>query len=110
MIAYCGLNCKACDALLATQANDNAMREKTAQKWSRLYGAAIRADQINCQGCKSDGQKFFHCADCQIRSCCLSKNLPHCAACDQYVCPTLAGFVKLAPEAGKALEALRETV
>ena len=107
MIACCGLNCSKCDAYLATQENNNDKREETARKWSKMYRANIKSAQINCDGCKSDGMKFFHCNACEIRQCCLSKNVDNCAVCESYICDTLATFIKLAPEAGKALEKLR---
>ncbi len=107
MIAYCGLNCSKCDAYLATQNDSNAQRLETAKNWSKLYGVKIEAEQINCDGCKSDGIRFFHCDECEIRQCCISKGVENCAVCKDYICDTLAGFIKLAPEAGTALEKLR---
>jgi len=107
MIAYCGLNCSKCEAYLATRENNDRKREETARKWSKMYGADIKADQINCGGCKSNGAKFFHCDMCEIRRCSSAKGLENCAACESYICDTLAGFIKLAPEAGLALEKLR---
>lgn len=108
MIAYCGLDCSKCEAYLATVENSQEKRVETAQKWSKMYQHEMKPEQINCDGCKSDGTKFFHCNNCEIRQCCISKNVDHCAACDNYICDTLAGFIKLAPQAGLALEALRE--
>jgi len=107
MIAYCGLNCFKCDAYLATQQDSDSKREETAQKWSRLYRVEIKPEQINCDGCKSDGRRFLHCNMCDIRRCCISKEVDNCAVCEDYICETLSGFIKLAPEAGKALEKLR---
>ncbi len=107
MIAYCGLNCSTCDAYLATQESDEMKREETAKKWSQMYRAEIKANQINCNGCKSNGAKFFHCNNCDIRKCCLEKGVENCAACKDYICETLSGFIKLAPEAGHALAQLR---
>lgn len=107
MIAYCGLNCSHCDAYIATQENNDIRRENTAQKWSKLYNTEIKPEQINCEGCTSDGIKFFHCNMCKIRQCCISNSVDNCAACENYICDTLANFIKLAPEAGIALETLR---
>ena len=33
-IGYCGLDCAACDAYLATIHDDQTLREKTAKLWS----------------------------------------------------------------------------
>lgn len=107
MIAYCGLNCDDCDAYAATLEDNPAKREEIAQKWSQLYHADISPEQINCTGCKSNGVRFIHCSVCDIRRCCLSKDLDNCAACQDYICEPLADFIQLAPAAGRALEKLR---
>ena len=107
MIAYCGLDCSKCNAYLATLENSDSKRQETAEQWSQMYRHNIKAEQINCDGCKSSGAKFFHCNNCEIRQCCTSKDVENCAACESYICDILAGFIKLAPEAGVALEKLR---
>jgi hypothetical protein len=108
MIAYCGLDCSKCEGYLATQVDSDSKRAEVAQKWSTLYHTEIKTNQINCDGCKSGGRKFFHCENtCPIRKCCILKGVDSCAACNEYVCETLSGFIKLAPEAGKALDKLR---
>ncbi len=107
MIAYCGLDCSKCDAYLATQENDDRKREETAREWSQIYQAEIAASQIDCDGCRSNGVRFFHCNNCDIRKCCLEKGVENCAACKDYICETLSGFIKLAPEAGLTLAQLR---
>lgn len=108
MIAYCGLDCSKCDAYLATIENSDIKRMETARKWSKMLRHKIKPEQVNCEGCRSGGMNFFHCTKCKIRQCCISKNIDHCAACTKYICSMLAPFLKLAPEAGLALEKLRK--
>jgi len=72
------------------------------------YDAAIMPEHIHCDGCRSEGRKFFYCSDlCEIRKCGVAKELDHCAACDQYACEKLEALFQVAPEARTALDALR---
>jgi hypothetical protein len=108
MLSCCGLNCSKCEAYLATQADNDEMRAGVAKEWSERYNADIKTEHINCNGCRSDGSKFFYCSDiCELRKCCLEKKLDNCAACNMYACDKLEAFFRLAPEAQAALDALR---
>ncbi len=108
MIACCGLDCARCGAYEATRANDDEKRAAIAREWTERYGVIVAPAQINCEGCLSDGQKFYYCSDiCEIRRCCVLKELSSCAACGEYVCGKLGEFFALAPEALEALEKLR---
>ena len=109
MIAFCGLDCAGCEAYLATQADDDDKRAETAREWSARYNADIKPEQINCDGCRSEGRKFFYCLSvCEIRKCCVEKGVENCAGCSEYPCGILNEFFQVATEARAALDALRE--
>jgi hypothetical protein len=107
MIACCGLDCSKCDAYIATQANDDDKRMEVAQKWSTEFNADIKPEDINCNGCRSEGQKFSHCNVCEIRSCCMEKEVANCAGCDMYACDKLENFFEMVPDARTMLDKLR---
>ena len=56
-IAYCGLNCEACEARLATIHHDDVLREKVVKLWSELNGVEITPEMIHCEDCRIDGVK-----------------------------------------------------
>ena len=81
-IAYCGLNCEACEARLATIRNDDSLREKVAKLWSELNGVEITPETIHCEGCRIDGVKTPYCDTlCPIRRCALGKRVETCGNC-----------------------------
>ena len=84
LIAYCGLNCEKCEAYIATQNNDNALREKVARLWSEMNGVEITPEMINCDGCRVNGVKTPFCDKyCQIRQCALVKAFETCGNCSE---------------------------
>ena len=101
LIAYCGLDCEKCEARIATLNNDNALRERVAQKWSELNGVEITPTMINCVGCRVDGVKTPYCETmCPIRQCALRKQVETCASCAEMVtCAKLAPILSNSDEA-----------
>lgn len=82
-IAYCGLDCKNCEARIATINNDDSMRKEIAKKWSELNKIEITPDQINCEGCRMNGVKTVFCDSlCQIRQCALKLKRETCGDCN----------------------------
>jgi len=107
MIACCGLDCSKCEGYLATIEDDDAKRTQVAKKWSVQYQADVKPEHINCDGCRAGGKLFFHASGmCEIRKCCMEKEVENCAFCKMYICDKLKAFIALAPEAGSALEKL----
>jgi hypothetical protein len=94
LIACCGIDCENCDARIATVANDNELREKTAEKWRVMYNSSdITAESINCTGCRIAGAKIGHWNDCEICKCVKTKGFNTCGDCQELdACPTV-GFV-----------------
>ena len=94
LIACCGIDCENCDARIATIADDNALREGTAKKWSEMFGSSeITAASINCTGCRTDGAKFSHCEVCEIRNCATEKGFATCGECAELDSCQIVGFV-----------------
>ncbi|MBI5480254.1 MAG: DUF3795 domain-containing protein [Deltaproteobacteria bacterium] len=107
MYGCCGLVCSECPAYLATQANDRAKAEETAQMWSRQFGIEVRVEHVWCDGCTAPGRKCAHCAECEIRSCATGRNLATCAPCADYPCKQLEAFFQMVPMAKASLDRLR---
>ena len=101
LIAYCGLNCAACDAYLATLHDDQALRERTAKLWAELNNAPILPEHINCQGCRTEGVKTVFCDHlCGIRQCALKRGVASCGGCPELeTCPTVGATLTNRPDA-----------
>lgn len=109
ILAYCGIDCGACPAYVATQNDDDALRAETAGKWSELYQVERKLADINCDGCPGDsGRLFVYCGACEVRRCAREKNIATCAVCPDYSCARLDAFYALMPTARKLLEELRK--
>ena len=109
LISCCGLDCSTCDARIATMANDNELRAKTAEKWRVQHNSAeIMPEMINCTGCREEGVKFNYCNFCEIRTCAKSKNYSTCADCSQLEsCSILGNVLQYVPSALDNLKSLR---
>jgi hypothetical protein len=105
MIAYCGLDCSACNAYIATKNNDPAMIERTAKEWSEMYHSNITAKDVWCDGCSSRNLRLCgHCAECNIRACAQSHQVDNCGACPEYACDTITTFVEIVPDLKDVLD------
>jgi hypothetical protein len=108
IIAYCGLDCLQCGALIATKTNDDSKRAEVAALWSEEFGTDLQAGDIYCDGCTSErGLLFQHCSVCEIRKCGLEKSLPNCGHCDEYPCTKLTEFFAVVPDAKITLDGIQ---
>ena len=105
-ISYCGLDCKTCEARLATEKDDNSLRVKVAEEWSKLNGVEITPEMINCSGCRIPGVKTPYCDSlCPIRQCALVKKVETCGSCPEMKsCDKVGMIIANNPDALKRLE------
>ena len=101
MIAFCGLDCEKCEARIATINDDNNLRKKVADKWSKLNNIEILPEHINCLGCRGEGPKTYYCSDlCEIRKCAMSKKLESCGKCaEMNSCKIISAVLENSDEA-----------
>jgi len=107
LIGPCGVNCSECTTYIATQNDDNAYREATAQRMKEQYNIEVRAEDINCAGCLEPDQRIGYCAICKIRICALHREIENCAFCLDYPCADVEHFHEKAPQAKVYIETLR---
>ena len=108
-ISFCGTVCTECPAFLATQEDADEKRREIAVLWSKEYNAEITLEDVNCDGCLSEGGRlFFHCNVCEVRKCGREKGLKNCAYCDEFACEKLMPIFELAPAAKATLDEIRQ--
>ena len=111
IIAACGIVCSECPAYIATLNDDQEMRKKTAEDWSKAFGVTLNPEDICCDGCMEEGETYFaHCFECEIRKCVQEKGILNCAHCEDYACEKVEGLFKTAPQAKEELDAIRKTL
>ena len=105
-IAYCGLDCGACEARLATIHNDDALRRKVAALWSEMNGVEITPAMIHCAGCRVDGVKTPYCESlCPIRRCATAEDVETCGSCGEMeTCEKLGAILQNNAAAAKNLK------
>ena len=109
MIGYCGVDCSKCIPYIAKKENNDELRKKYAEEQSKFFDMAILPESINCDGCLVEGEHLGYCSMCEIRKCCIEKNIVNCAYCDDYVCEELEKVYTVMSEVfGKAINNVAE--
>jgi len=100
IIAYCGIICSDCPAYVATQNNDDVVRQKVAQEWSSEQ-YQLQPEDINCDGCLAgNGVILAFCQDCPTRRCAIEKAVRNCAHCAEFPCDNLKKHWEMAQMEG----------
>ena len=104
IIAYCGLACSECAALIATRDNDTDKLKALALEW---YGEENDVTSCICDGCTTAGRKNKHCAECGVHLCASARSVVNCAHCPDYSCATLTELFEFIPAAKTNLETIQ---
>ncbi len=106
IIAFCGLDCTACEGYQATLANDDEWKERVAAAWRAEYNApGIDVAYVTCSGCTCSEGLGGHCAECGVRACAAARGVVNCAHCPTYeTCETIQSFIKFVPPARMTLD------
>lgn len=109
-IAFCGLDCSACPAYIATQADDQEGLRRTAESWSQGLGIPIKPEDCICDGCQpQEGARVGgYLNECPMRACAMERTYPNCAHCPDYACENLAKFWGQSTESKAKLDSIRE--
>jgi hypothetical protein len=111
IIACCGLICSDCQTYSATQKDDDSARAKVAAYYAETFHFNLRPEDINCDGCLSNGGRIIaYCRNCEIRKCCREKGFMNCAICEEQPCNKLKKFHEFSPGAKACFETLLKKI
>jgi hypothetical protein len=110
MIAYCGLDCRKCDAFIATQNQDFQRKREMAERWTKSLNIKFGPEDIDCTGCMSTKISGWCTKVCKIRPCAETKKVKTCAHCRDYPCQELQKFLSDEPKAAKTLDEIHMTL
>jgi hypothetical protein len=82
----CGMDCRECEAFIATQNNDIETLKRHQVNYLEQFGKELSLEELKCDGCLSKGRQISFCAICEIRNCALTQGYSTCAQCPQFPC------------------------
>ena len=88
---YCGHDCSRCVTYIATQTDDDSLREQSQRFYKEQFGIDIPLEKLNCWGGRTD-KVFELCQDCPFRKCCIERNISSCNLCPEYPCAMLKDY------------------
>jgi len=91
LVGACGGYCGGCTDYLAYINNDEKLKRKLAEEFSKQFDMDIRPEDVGCLGCHGSIHKPW-CASCSIRQCTGEKGILTCAFCDEFPCEKLEKY------------------
>jgi len=85
IISKCGMRCDLCPVF--SKNIDKYNKQYISDTWFKYYGFRILPDNLNCDGCLSNGILLRK--DCYVRECNIKNNTVNCAYCDKLFCDKL---------------------
>ena len=114
--AACGMDCNECGSYKATMEHDMKAAEGLVE-WYKGQGwigenegaEAVMKKNPLCKGCwNTTDDCFFRCGDskCDVRDCCIKKQINHCGVCGDCPCEKYMEYVGDLDHHKKAMEYL----
>jgi hypothetical protein len=92
---------------MATKEDSDRLRDNVRDAWRKKFHFDVPPEQVNCNGCKSGGRKFFICKLCPVEKCVLEKGLDSCTLCADCACEKLRPLMAVTPNQHKSVEMLK---
>jgi len=109
LIGHCGFMCHLCPAFLASQTENNEIKEQIASSWTEKFKIDFKPEDIECDGCTTTEGRFFgNWKRCKIRVCSTGKKIVNCAYCEEYSCDKLERIFKAMPETKARLDRIKQ--
>jgi hypothetical protein len=94
--------------LIATRKNDDGEKQRVAEMCTKQYGRRFDREDIDCDGCLTNGQRIFgYCDICGIRRCARGEKVENCAFCLAYPCEKLSELFAAYSKARETLDEIR---
>lgn len=91
MPCYCGHDCAKCITYIATQRNDDKLREQSQRFYKEAFGLDIPPQKFNCEGGRSNNV-FELCQGCPFVKCCKDRGVDACSKCPEYPCKEISDY------------------
>lgn len=88
---YCGHDCSRCVTYIATQTDDDTLREQSQRFYKEQFRKDIPLEKFNCWGGRTD-KVFELCQDCPFVKCCKERSVDSCHKCPKYPCKEISDY------------------